>query len=74
MHIVNPTKGDPLAYPICTFSYVLLPVNSSKAAALRKFVFYALTAGQKLGPRLLFVPIPKPVLVASEKTLKKVQG
>jgi len=74
MHIVNPTKGDPLAYPICTFSYVLLPVKSSKAAALRKFVFYALTAGQKLGPRLLFVPIPKPVLVASEKTLKKVQG
>ena len=74
MHIVNPTKGDPLAYPICTFSYVLLPMNSSKAAALRKFVFYALTAGQKLGPRLLFVPIPKPVLVASEKTLKKVQG
>ena len=74
MHIVNPTKGDPLAYPICTFSYVLLPMNSSKAAELRKFVFYALTAGQKLGPKLLFVPIPKPVLVASEKTLKRVQG
>ena len=74
MHIVNPTKGDPLAYPICTFSYVLLPTNSSKAAELRKFVFYALTAGQKLGPKLLFVPIPKPVLVASERTLKKVQG
>jgi phosphate transport system substrate-binding protein len=74
MHIVNPTKGDPLAYPICTFSYVLLPMSSSKAAELRKFVFYALTAGQKLGPKLLFVPIPKPVLVASEKTLKRVQG
>ena len=25
-------------------------------------------------PKLLFVPIPKPVLVASEKTLKRVQG
>jgi len=74
MHIVNPTKGDPLAYPICTFSYVILPINSSKSAALRRFVFYALTQGQKLGPKLLFVPIPKPVLVASEKTLKKVQA
>jgi phosphate transport system substrate-binding protein len=73
MHIVNPSKGDPLAYPICTFSYVLLPTSSSKAAALRKFVFYALTQGQTLGPKLLFVPVPKPVLVASEKTLKKVQ-
>jgi len=73
MHIVNPAKGDPLAYPICTFSYVILPTSSSKAAALRKFVFYALTQGQQLGPKLLFVPIPKPVLVASERTLKKVQ-
>ena len=35
---------------------------------------YALTQGQTLGPKLLFVPIPKPVLVASEKTLKKVQS
>jgi phosphate transport system substrate-binding protein len=74
MHIVNPPKTNPLAYPICTFSYVILPTNSAKAAELRKFVFYALTQGQKLGPKLLFVPIPKPVLVAAEKTLKKVQG
>jgi phosphate transport system substrate-binding protein len=74
MHIVNPAKGNPLAYPICTFSYVILPTSSSKAAELRKFVFYALTQGQKLGPRLLFVPIPNPVLVAAERTLKKVQG
>ncbi len=73
MHIVNPPASQPLAYPICTFSYVLLPTRSDKAADLRKFVFYALTQGQKLGPRLLFVPIPKVVLVAAEKTLKQVQ-
>lgn len=72
MHIVNPPKTNPLAYPICTFSYALLPKKSDKATELRRFVFYALTQGQKLGPRLLFVPIPKVVLVASEKTLKKV--
>jgi phosphate transport system substrate-binding protein len=74
MHIVNPPKANPLAYPICTFSYVLLPTSTNKAAELRRFVFYALTQGQKLGPRLLFVPIPKVVLVAAEKTLKKVQS
>ena len=73
MHIVNPPKTNPLAYPICTFSYALLPTKSDKAPELRRFVFYALTQGQKLGPRLLFVPIPKVVLIASEKTLKKVQ-
>jgi phosphate transport system substrate-binding protein len=74
MHIVNPPKSKPLAYPICTFSYVILPTSSPKAAELRKFVFYALTQGQKFGPKLLFVPIPKPVLVAAEKTLKQVKA
>jgi phosphate transport system substrate-binding protein len=74
MHIVNPPKSKPLAYPICTFSYVILPTSSSKAAELRRFVFYALTQGQKFGPKLLFVPIPKPVLVAAERTLKQVKA
>src|SRR2546430_2205695 len=35
MHIVNPPRGDRLAYPICTFTYVILPTKSSKAADLR---------------------------------------
>lgn len=74
MHIVNPPKRYPLAYPICTFSYVLLPTKTDKAPDLRKFVFYALTQGQKFGPKLLFVPIPHVVLFASEKTLKQVQA
>jgi phosphate transport system substrate-binding protein len=76
MHIVNPRKGDKLAYPICTFTYVILPTKTPKAAALRRFVFYAVspTQGQKLGPKLLFAPLPKVVLVAAEKTLKKVQS
>jgi phosphate transport system substrate-binding protein len=74
MHIVDPPKSRPLAYPISTFTYVLLPTKTDKAQELRRFVFWALTQGQKqeLTAKLLFVPIPKPVLVASEKTLKKV--
>jgi phosphate transport system substrate-binding protein len=76
MHIVNPPKGDRLAYPISTFTYVILPLKTDKAAELRKFVFYAVnpSQGQKLGPKLLFAPLPKVVLVAAEKSLKKVQG
>ena len=74
MHIVNPPKTAPLAYPICTFSYVLLPTKTDKAPELRKFVFYALTQGQKFGPKLLFVPVPNVVLFASEKTLKQVKA
>jgi ABC-type phosphate transport system substrate-binding protein len=73
---VNPPKSQPLAYPICTFTYILLPTKTAKSKELRRFVFWALTQGQKqeFTAKLLFVPIPKPVLVAAEKTLKQVQG
>ena len=39
-------------------------------------VFWALTQGQtsQYTAKLLFVPLPKPVLVASEKTLKQVHS
>ena len=76
VHIVNPPAADKLAYPICTFTYVVLPKKTSKASDLRKFVFYAVnpTQGQKFGPKLLFAPLPKVVLVAAEKTLKQVQS
>ena len=72
--IVNPGKSAPTAYPISTFTYVILPQKSHKAAELRKLVFWALTQGQqsKYTAKLLFVPIPKPVLVAAEKTLKSI--
>ena len=74
LHIVDPAGSSPLAYPICTFTYVILPTSTSKAADLRKLVFWALTKGQTYGPKLLFSPIPKVVLAASEKTLKQVQS
>jgi phosphate transport system substrate-binding protein len=74
LHIVNPPRTSPKAYPICTFTYIILPTSTSKAADLRKLVFWALTKGQTFGPKLLFSPIPKVVLAASEKTLKQVQS
>jgi len=74
LHIVNPPKGDPLAYPICTFTYAIVPQKTSKAALIKRFVFYAVnpTQGQKLGPKLLFAPLPKVVLVYTEKTITKI--
>jgi len=76
LHIVNPPKTDPTAYPISTFSYVILPTKSQNATALRKMVFWALTQGQsgKYTAKLWFAPIPKPVLVFSEKTLHDVNA
>ena len=75
LHIVNPPKSLPTAYPIATYTYIILPTKTANAPALRKMVFWALTQGQaaKYTARLWFAPIPKVVLVASEKTLKQVQ-
>jgi phosphate transport system substrate-binding protein len=76
LSIVNPPKAAKYknAYPISTFTYVILPTKTSSAQELRRFVFWALTNGQQFGPRLLFVPIPKVVLSYSEKTLDKVKS
>jgi phosphate transport system substrate-binding protein len=67
--IVDPSKRQPLAYPICTFTYVIVAKQTSKAEDLKKFIRWALTKGQTDGPPLLFSPIPKVVLKASLKTL-----
>ncbi|MDP9283929.1 MAG: phosphate ABC transporter substrate-binding protein PstS [Actinomycetota bacterium] len=76
MHIVNPPKSAPLAYPIATFTYVILPQQTSHAAELRKLIFWALTQGQKpqYTSNLLFAPLTKTVLVAAERTLKTVHS
>jgi phosphate transport system substrate-binding protein len=76
LHIVNPPKSLATAYPIATYTYIILPTKSSKATELRKMVFWALTQGQagKYTAKLWFAPIPNVVLVASEKTLKQVQA
>ena len=72
--IVNPSKRQPLAYPICTFTYVILPTKTAKAQELKQFVRWALTSGQSFGPKLLFSPLPKVVQKASIKTLNSVHA
>ncbi len=74
LSIVDPPKGNPLAYPICTFTYVIVPVSSPKAAELRKLVYWAVTQGQKLGPRLLFQPLPRQVQAFDFKQIKLIGG
>src|SRR5262249_31770779 len=76
MHIVNPPKSaGKIAYPISTYTYIIVPKETPKAAQLRKLIFWALTVGdKKYGPKLVFVPqFPTKVLVAAEKALKQIQ-
>jgi phosphate transport system substrate-binding protein len=74
MHIVDPPKSQKNAYPICTFSYVIVHRTTPQAALLKKFIFYALTGGQSFAPKLLYGKIPNVVLFKSEKTLKLIHS
>jgi phosphate transport system substrate-binding protein len=74
LSVVNPSKRQPLAYPICTFVYVIVPRETGKAADLKKFIKWSLTKGQADGPKLLFAPLPKVVLNASLKTVNLVHN
>jgi phosphate transport system substrate-binding protein len=74
LSIVNPPTKFKLAYPVSTYTYVIVPTQSAKAAELRKFLFWAVTKGQTFGPKLLFQPIPKSVLVVAEKTITKIHS
>lgn len=71
---VDPNPRAPKAYPICTFSWVIVPTKTSKAADLKKFITWAMSSGQSYGPKLLFVPVPKAVKQAGLKTLAKVHS
>jgi ABC-type phosphate transport system substrate-binding protein len=72
--IVNPPKTKKLAYPICTFTYVIVPMTTAHAADLKRFITWALTKGQADGPQLLFSPLPKAVQRASLRTIALVHS
>ena len=67
--IVNPPASAKHAYPIATFTYVIVPKTSSKGGTLRAFLDYAVTAGQALGPKLLFTPLPPRVVSANKAAI-----
>ena len=71
--LTNPPASAPDAYPISTFTYALVPERSDKAKTLRDFLTYAVGPGQKLGPKLQFVPLPANVVDAGRKAIAKVQ-
>jgi phosphate transport system substrate-binding protein len=76
LKIVDPPKSaGKVAYPISTFTYVIVPLKSGdKAADLRRFLYWAVTSGQKFGPPLYFVPLPTSVKAFAYREIKKVQA
>jgi phosphate transport system substrate-binding protein len=72
--VVDPNPSQPKAYPICTFTYAIVPLKTGKAPELKKFIDWALTKGQSYGPKLRFVELPKIVQTAARKTLGRVHS
>lgn len=75
LSIVEPDKSRPDAYPISTFTWIIIPRTEAKATAVKRFVLYAISPiGQKLGLPLIFAPLPKAVAVAANKTIATIKA
>jgi phosphate transport system substrate-binding protein len=73
--LTDPPASAPKAYPISTFTYVIVPVHtaSNVAAALKKFITWALTSGQAYGPKLDFAPLPKAVVDTAKSDVQLIK-
>ncbi|TML50334.1 MAG: hypothetical protein E6G21_09670 [Actinobacteria bacterium] len=74
LSIVNPPRSQKLAYPICTFTYVIVPLKSNKAATLKQFISWAITGGQKYAMPLQFLPLPQLVRTADKKFIRRIHS
>jgi phosphate transport system substrate-binding protein len=78
MKIVDPpAKCGRQAYPISTFTYVIVPTSSGdKAQTLRRFIYWAVTAGQAptLTKGTFFVRLPRNVNAFIYREIKKIQA
>jgi phosphate transport system substrate-binding protein len=70
--IVNPPKSASSAYPISTFSYVVVSTDATatRKAALRDWISFAVGGGQKFGEGLDFAPIPSAVAAADRRAAR----
>jgi phosphate transport system substrate-binding protein len=74
--MTDPPASAPNAYPISTFTYVLVPKTGESAAvsaAMKKFIAWAITTGQAAGPKLEFAPLPSAVVSADKADINLIQ-
>jgi phosphate transport system substrate-binding protein len=68
--IVNPPRSAESAYPISTFTYAIVPRSSAKLSALKQFLTYAVTAGQRYATAFQFAPLPKNVVTKDKSIIE----
>jgi phosphate transport system substrate-binding protein len=65
IHIVDPPKSEKIAYPISTFTNVIVDAAPKQESLVKSFIQYALTTGRKDGLGIDFAPIPTKIQSAS---------
>jgi phosphate transport system substrate-binding protein len=74
--ITDPSKSAKYAnaWVMATFTYIIVPSNSSKGAELRSFINWALQPKQQRSiQHLIFAPLPKLVANAAKQRTKQIQ-
>jgi phosphate transport system substrate-binding protein len=69
----SPGKG---AYPISSFTWLLIPAqiqDAAKKAAIKDFLAWAITSGQKFCEPLAYAQLPKEVVAKEQKAIAMIQ-
>jgi phosphate transport system substrate-binding protein len=72
--IVDPPASAKGAYPISTFTYAIVPMDSAKAAELKEFLGYAVGPGQQFAARYDFARLPAQVVTLAKQTIARIGG
>jgi phosphate transport system substrate-binding protein len=75
--ITNPPKSVKYrnAWPLSTFTYVIVPHSTPKASQLKAFITWALRpSAQNAIKKLVFAPMPQTVITAAKKTLATIHS
>lgn len=70
--IVDPPASAKDAYPISTYTFAIVPLDASKADALKAFLEYAISDGQQFAADLQFAPLPQAILDADRKAIASI--
>jgi phosphate transport system substrate-binding protein len=76
LRLMIPDPDGEKSYPILTFSWLILHqqyAEANKAIALKQFITYGLTDGQKFSRELGYIALPDSIVSRSLKALENVQ-
>lgn len=72
--LVDPPASNTSAYPLSSYTYVIVPKSSPKAATLRAFLNYAVSpTGQAFGPPIGYPALPSSVVSQAKMLIAEIK-